>query len=93
MKKVLTKNEFEKLVGSRIFSVEFLKQDGSVRKAVGRLGVKRYVKGTGRKLSKEVADRLIIYYDFQKKPIVHSTRIMSCKLNAVKNTPFNLPNI
>ena len=81
MKKVLTKDEFQRLVGGKIFSVEFLKQDGSVRKAVGRLGVKRYVKGTGRKLSKEVAEKLVIYYDFQKKAYrsFHADNVMQVK--------------
>lgn len=37
---------FRNLVGTKIFSVEFVKKNGDIRKLVGRLGVKKYVKNT-----------------------------------------------
>lgn len=37
--------QFKKLVGNKIFSVEFIKKDGSLRKMVCRLGVKKHLKG------------------------------------------------
>lgn len=33
------------LVGNKIFSAEFIKKDGSLRKMVCRLGVKKHLKG------------------------------------------------
>lgn len=36
---------FKKLVGSNIFSVEFVKKNGDLRKMVCRLGVKKHLQG------------------------------------------------
>jgi hypothetical protein len=35
-------------VGGRFFRVDFIKKDGSVRKLIGRRGVTKHVKGTGK---------------------------------------------
>lgn len=47
---MLTKEEFTELVGNRFFSVSFTKRDGSLRSLTGRLGVRKYIKGSGRPL-------------------------------------------
>lgn len=50
----------------RIFSAEFVKKDGSLRKINARLGVKKGVKGKG--LAYNPADYgLMVVYDMQKK--------------------------
>jgi hypothetical protein len=48
----------------RFFSVHFIKKDGSLRKMVARIGVHKYVKGTGQKLSEAVP--VIRVFDIQK---------------------------
>lgn len=53
-------------LSGKVFSVIFTKKNGEVRKMVGRLGVRRYVKGG----TNPAADRkypYIIVYDFQKR--------------------------
>lgn len=38
-------SQLRELVGNKIFSVEFTKKDGSLRKMVCRLGVKKHLRG------------------------------------------------
>ena len=56
----------EKILNSngKIFTVEFLKKDGSLRTLNGRLGVKKYLKGGQCTLDQ---DQYIIVFDLQNK--------------------------
>lgn len=49
----------------RIFSVTFVKANGEERKLIGRVGVKKFVKGTGGRYKPEDYD-LITLFDMQK---------------------------
>lgn len=50
----------------RIFSVHFIKKDGSLRKMICRLEVHKDVKGVGVNLSLEAASRILKVWDIQK---------------------------
>lgn len=56
----------EKILNSngKIFTVEFIKQDGSLRTLNGRLGVKKYLKGGKCTVDQ---DQYIIVFDLQNK--------------------------
>jgi hypothetical protein len=56
----------EKILNSngKIFTVDFIKQDGTLRTLNGRLGVKKYLKGGKCTLDQ---DQYIILFDMQKK--------------------------
>ena len=58
----MTVEQVKKLVGRRFFEVEFEKADGSIRKMNARIGIRKYVKGTGR----PVAAHLVGVWDRQK---------------------------
>ena len=49
----------------KIFTIEFIKKDGSVRKMNARLGVKKGVTGVGLKFD-PITKRLLPVYDMQK---------------------------
>jgi len=51
----------------KIFSVTFIKADGTIRKMVCRTGVKKYVTGNGHPMRPEVASVRCKVFDFQKK--------------------------
>jgi len=53
--------QLRELVGSKIFSVEFTKKDGSLRKMVCRLGVKKYLKGGELKYNPEELNYLTVF--------------------------------
>mgnify|MGYP000229741370 CR=1 FL=1 len=58
--------EIKKELGNKFFSVEFIKKDGTLRKMVCRLGVKKGVTGKG--MTYAPNDRqLLNVYDVQKK--------------------------
>ena len=46
--KTIKSENFRDLVKGKFFTVSFIKKDGSERILTGRLGVKKYVKGTGK---------------------------------------------
>lgn len=54
-------NEVIKLVGGRIFSVTYIKKDGTVRKLNGRRGVKKGVKGVGMSYNPTEKDLLVAF--------------------------------
>lgn len=58
--------EILRATNGRFFSVEFLKKDASTRRLNGRVGVKRYVKGTGMAYDPEERGLLVVY-DLQKR--------------------------
>ncbi len=49
------------LVGNRIFSAEFVKKDGTLRKIVARLDVKKHLKGGELKYSPEKLNYLVVF--------------------------------
>jgi hypothetical protein len=51
----------KELVGNKIFAVEFIKKDGSLRKMVCRLGVKKHLKGGELKYSPEDFNYLTVF--------------------------------
>jgi len=54
-------NQIKKLVGSRIFSVVFTKKDGSERKMLCKLGVKKHLKGGVKSYDSEALNQLTVY--------------------------------
>ena len=52
--------------GNKIFSVTFIKKDGSIRKLVGRLGVRKGVKGVGMSFSPSEKN-LMVVFDMHKQ--------------------------
>jgi len=55
-----------KKTNGKIFSVTFVKKDGSIRKMTARLGVKKDIKGIGLKFNPEERG-LIVVFDMHKK--------------------------
>lgn len=53
--------KLRELVGNKIFSAEFIKKDGTLRKIVGRLDVEKYKKGGELKYSPEELNYLIVF--------------------------------
>lgn len=53
--------QFKQLVGVKIFSVEFLKKDGTLRKMTCRFGVKKYLKGGELTYDANKKNYLIVY--------------------------------
>lgn len=53
--------QLKELVKNKIFSVEFTKKDGTLRKMVCRLGVKRHLKGGELKYSPEDFNYLTVF--------------------------------
>ena len=58
--------KFRELVGNKIFSVEFIKKDGSLREMVCRLGVTKHLKGGSLGYHAEDYNYLIVF-DMTKK--------------------------
>ena len=54
-------NQVRKIVGSKIFSAVFTKKDGSERKMLCKLGVKKHLKGGVKKYDTEVLNYLTVY--------------------------------
>lgn len=59
-------NLVKSTVGNKIFSVEFVKKDGTLRKMHCRLNVKKHLKGGTKKYNAE-ARNLLTVFDLQKK--------------------------
>lgn len=53
--------ELKNMVGGKIFSVEFIKKDGTLRKMVCRLGVKKHLKGGELKYKPEDLNYLTVF--------------------------------
>lgn len=54
-------NTFKNLVGGKIFSVEFIKKDGTIRKMTCRLGVTKHLKGGELTYNAAEKNYLIVY--------------------------------
>lgn len=82
---MLTKSNFKQFVGNKIFTVVFLKKDGSLRHMTGRLGVKKYVKGTGY----AKPDNIVTVFEMQKKQYrsfdVDRVKEIKCNGEILKN--------
>ena len=50
----------------KISNIIFKKKDGSIRELIGRVHVQKYVKGTGKALTKAVEDRIVRIFDMKK---------------------------
>lgn len=61
-----TYEQFKYSLGGQIFSVEFIKKDGSLRKMVARLGVQKHVTGEGLKFD-PIQKGLLPVFDMHKK--------------------------
>jgi hypothetical protein len=62
----LSKHQLRKFLGGTIFSAEFIKKNGEVRKIHCRLGVKAYTNGKGLSYNQANYNYLTVY-DLQKK--------------------------
>jgi hypothetical protein len=62
-----------------IFSVTFIKKDGSTRRLVGRIGVTKGVKDPGRFHAQDKKNGLMRVYDFEKQAFrtIPLTRVIS----------------
>jgi hypothetical protein len=75
--------DFKEMVADgKIFSVEFVKKDGSLRKMNARLGVKKYVKGVGLSFN-PTEKNLLPVFDLQKEAyrMINASTIQRIKLN------------
>ena len=63
---IISKQEMRELAGGKIFSIEFIKKDGSLRPMLCRFGVTKDVTGRG-KDNLENYDNLMKVYDISKK--------------------------
>jgi hypothetical protein len=54
-------NEVRKIVGNKIFSAVFTKKDGSTRKMLCKLGVKKHLKGGKKSYDTESLNHLTVY--------------------------------
>jgi len=53
--------EIRNIVGSRIFSAEFTKKDGTIRKMLCKLGVTKHLKGGKKGYDTEALNYLTVY--------------------------------
>lgn len=73
-----------KIVGNkgRIFSVTFIKKDGSIRSMTCRLGVSKNIKGSGMRYNTESKDYLVVYSTQDKDyRIVNINTLLRIKAN------------
>lgn len=78
--------EFKEMVSDgKIFTVEFIKKDGTLRKMNARLGVKKYVKGVGLAFD-PIEKNLLPVFDMQKNAyrMINATTIQSIKVGGVQ---------
>jgi len=54
-------NEIRKIVGNKIFSATFTKKDGSLRKMLCRLNVKKHLKGGKKSYDSNALNYLTVY--------------------------------
>jgi hypothetical protein len=73
--------QLRELVGNKIFSVEFTKKNGSLRKMVCRLGVKKYLKGGELGYDAEALNYLTVF-DLQ------SEEYRTINVNTLKSITF-----
>jgi hypothetical protein len=78
----MTINEIKNLAGSQIFSVKFIKKDGSLREMVCRLGVKKHLKGGELAYDAKSLGYLPVF-DMQKEDyrMINTNTIVEIKIN------------
>lgn len=82
----MTVKEFRKTVGeTQIFSVDFVKKDGSLRKMIARLGVKKHLHGGTLKYNAEEKSLLPVF-DMEKQAyrMVNISTIQEIRFNGEK---------
>lgn len=78
----LTAEEFREVVKDKIFSAEFEKLDGTIRKIVCRLGVVKALRGGELSYDPKTKNNLIVY-DLQKK------EYRTIKFDKLRNIKYN----
>jgi hypothetical protein len=73
--------QLRELVGNKIFAVEFTKKDGSLRKMVCRLGVKKHLRGGELSYNPEDFNYLVVF-DLQ------SEEYRTINVNTLKSFTF-----
>jgi hypothetical protein len=77
----MNKNDLKTMVKGKFFTIEFIKNDGTIRKMNARLGVNKYVNGKGKKFNDDDYN-LMTVYDVKKK------EYRSFKLDKLKSIKF-----
>jgi hypothetical protein len=69
----------EQIKNGKIFSVTFVKKDGSLRKMTARLGVKKNLKGVGLKFD-PAEKNLLVVFDMHKRAyrMINLKTIIKC---------------
>ena len=80
--------EIKELAKGTIFSAQFTKKDGTTRKMLARLGVKKHLKG-GTKPFNDEDYNLLTVYDLQKKAY-RSINISTLKKLKIRGKEINL---
>jgi hypothetical protein len=80
----MTINEIKALAGSQIFSVKFIKKDGTLREMVCRLGVKKHLKGGELAYDAKSMGYLPVF-DMQKEDyrMINTNTIVEIKINGI----------
>ncbi len=87
MKKINRRNILELLIKNKgsIFSVVFLKKDGTLRKMLCRFGVKKHLKG-GKLKFNPIERSLLVVFDMQKEGyrMINLETLMSINMKGVE---------
>lgn len=80
-------DDFRKLIGGRIFSAEFTKKDGTVRKIVCRCGVSKDLRGGELTYNPSTYNNLIVW-DLHKKSYrtIKFDNLRNIKYNGIEET-------
>lgn len=80
----MTINEIKSLAHNQIFSVKFIKKDGTLREMVCRLGVKKHLKGGELAYDAKSMGYLPVF-DMQKEDyrMINTNTIVEIKINGV----------
>lgn len=83
----LTAEEFREVVKDKIFSAEFEKLDGTIRKIVARLGVSKHLAGGSLTYNPASVNNLVVY-DMQKKSYrtIKFDKLRNIKYNGIEET-------
>lgn len=78
---MINRNLLAEFVGNKIFNIEFIKANGSIRTMNARLGVSKGVKGTG----KRKPDHLITVFDMNANAFrcFNSDSVLRIKCNGI----------
>jgi hypothetical protein len=73
--------DFLRSTKGEIFSVTFIKKDGSTRRLVGRVGVRKGVEKPGRFHQQDIINGIQRVYDFEKRsfrsiPLLHIQQVI-----------------